>query len=414
MRVLIVHNRYRSLGGEDAVVDREAAALEDAGHLVERFERSNDEIDTWGALRKAALAGRVLWSGETRRALTEILRARRPDVVHLHNTFPLLSPSVLYACRHQQVAAVVTFHNFRLLCPGGNLFRDGVPCRDCLGGPPLPAVCHGCYHGSSLATVPVAAHAVAHRRAWRTFGSAYVFPSHSEHRVYRDAGWPEHRSFVKANLVPAPEPTDPEPRDTVAYIGRLSPEKGVTLLMEAWERLTGSDSGSLRLVIAGGGPLEGRVRSWAANRSSVDVLGMLDRRGCAGVLARARALVAPSLCEETFGMVVVEAMAAGVPPVAAAHGPFPEIVTDGVDGTLFEAGSPAALARALRDVAGDPRRYERMGRQALQTYRERFNPARNLERLLSIYRFAVEHPVYDHGGSGDRGARLVESADNYA
>ena len=396
MKVLLVHNRYRSgsPSGENRVVDQEAAALANAGHDVERFERCSDDIAARSVAARALVPAQVLWSDEARRSLTRVLRRSRPEVVHVHNTFPLLSASVLYACRAEKVPVVTTLHNYRLVCASGILFRDGAVCHDCVGRDPLPAVRHRCYRGSTLATLPVAAELVAHRRAWRTMVSAYVLLSQAQRDIVASDGLPPERLFVKANFAP-PVTVAPAPReDIVVYAGRLSPQKGVDLLMEAWDRYVDDGAGRcrLRLVVAGTGPLEGRVETWAATRPSVEWVGMLSHHECTALLSRSRAAVVPSAWEEPFGLVAVEAMAAGVPPVAPAHGSFGELISHGADGTLFEPGSATALADVLRDVDEHPEVYEALGRAAQRTYQERFTPEANLEQLLRIYRFAVDHP----------------------
>lgn len=405
MRVLVVHNRYRSAApsGENRVVDEEGKALVADGHQVERFERLSDDIDHWSATQRAMLPAKVVWNDETRRSLAGHIRRFRPDVVHVHNTFPLISPSVLRACRSTQVPVVATVHNYKLVCATGELFRDGAVCHDCVGRTvPLPALAHQCYRHSVAATAPVVAGLLGNRRAWRTLVSAYVFISDAQRQICSPLGLPAARTFVKPNLIPRLAPLAADRQPMVAYLGRLDLAKGIPLLMDAWDRFAATPAtGGLRLVIAGGGVLEDRVKRWAATRSSVEAVGLLDARGCAELLARARAVLLPSQWEETFGLVAVEAMAAGVPPVAAGHGSFPELVHHGVDGVLFEPGSAAGLSAVLADIASHPSRFEALGRQARQTYLRRFDPEDNLRQLLAIYRFAVEQPVWaDRHGSG--------------
>ena len=396
----MVHNRYRSSspGGEDRVVDQEVAALSSAHHDVERFERSSDEIAQRNLLGKALVSAEVVWSKQAQRSLAETLRGFRPDVVHVHNTFPLLSASVLYACRSEQVPVVATLHNYRLACASGDFFRNGTVCRDCVGRAPLPAIRHRCYRDSMLATIPLAAAVAGHRRAWRTMVAAYIFLSAAQRDMFIGDGFPLERLFVKPNFVPdMPEHQrrDGATEDIAVYAGRLTEAKGVDLLMEAWDRYSLVAPGSrLRLILAGAGPLEHQVAIWAAARPTVDWVGMLSRPACAGLLARARAAIVPSRWAETFGLVAIEAMAAGVPPIAAAHGSFPELITDGDDGVLFEPGNASALSSVLRDVEENPARYEELGTAARRTYEERFASGPNVKRLVEIYQFAIEHPVH--------------------
>ncbi|MDQ1535045.1 MAG: hypothetical protein QOF28_2806 [Actinomycetota bacterium] len=398
MRILVAHNRYRSTspGGEDRVVDQEHAALVARGHTVERFERFNDDIDQMSVTQRAMVPGQVVWSNAARRSLTRAIRRFRPDVVHVHNTFPLLSPSVLYACRSEGVPAVVTLHNYRLTCATGDLFRDGHACHECVGQRvPTAAVRHGCYRDSAIATLPIAIASAAHLIAWRTLPSAYVFISSRQRDILGSLRLPQDRIFVKPNLVPAdvvPVET-PERRHVVVYAGRLAPAKGVPLLMKAWDRYETAGGGSLKLVIAGAGPLDSAVAEWAAGRASVEVHGMLSRQDCAALVASARAAIVPSAWEEAFGLVAVEAMACGVPPIAPAHGSFPELIKSDHDGVLFEPGDASALADVLRDIDTDPERYAALGRAARSSYEQRFDPDVNLDQLLDTYRFAIANPV---------------------
>ena len=357
VKILIVHNRYRSVApsGEDNVVDTEAGALALAGHTVVRFERHSDDIGSWSLLRRASLPGRVIWSRKSQRELSEVLRSSRPDVVHIHNTFPLISPSVLQACAAERVPAVVTIHNYKLACARGEFFRDGQVCHDCAHGVGLPALAHGCYRDSRAATVPVVIGTATNRKAWQTLPSAYIFVSESQRHALSPVGLPRDRSFVKWNLVPRESPTARRPQNRVVYLGRLDEAKGIRVLVAAWDHLrAGGRAGALGLAIAGGGPLEPEIRAWSSDKPEVEFLGLLAPDACAEVLATARAAILPSAWEETFGLVVVEAFGSGVPVVAADHGALAELVTDGVTGAHFRPGDSDDLARVLGQVAADP------------------------------------------------------------
>jgi glycosyltransferase involved in cell wall biosynthesis len=288
----------------------------------------------------------------------------------------------------------VTLHNYKLACASGDFFRDGAVCHDCAGGPPAGAVRHGCYRGSRAATAPVALAMVAHRRAWRTMVAAYGCISASQRDLLSGVGLPADRVFVRHNLVPAQTAAVTAKRPEVVYAGRLDAAKGVPVLMAGWDRyLAVAAAPGLSLVIAGSGPLEDEVRSWAAARPSVRFAGQLDPAACAAAMAAARAVVLPSAWEETFGLAAVEAMALGVAPVAAGHGSFPELISDGVDGVLFSPGDPAALAAALGLADTEPKLFEEYGARARKSYEQRFDPADSLRQLIGLYQFAIENPV---------------------
>jgi glycosyltransferase involved in cell wall biosynthesis len=396
MKIVTVHNHYRSVApsGENLVVEREGAALEALGHEVIRFERSSDEIEGWSRVKKATLPAQIIWSGQAKRDLTALLTEHRPDVVHVHNTFPLLSPAVLHASRDEKVPVVATIHNKRLVCASGDFFRNGVPCHDCSHGSSLQAVVHGCYRGSRAATVPMVVATKAHKRTWKTLVSAYLFVSASLRDSLAGLDFPGERVFVRHHLIPLMSRPAVSKEGMIFYAGRLDEAKGVRVLMASWDRYRESAGlAPLRLVIAGAGPLGTEVAEWASTRPSVDVVGLVDSGRCADLMSRASAVVLPSLCEETFGLAAVEAMAQGVAPLAAGHGSFTEIITDGVDGALFRPGDVAELTSAIADVAAHPAQYQVYGEQARKTYEHRFDPESNLKQLLEIYRFAIEHPV---------------------
>ncbi len=395
MKVLIVHNRYRSAtpSGENRVVDQESAALAGLGHEVVRFGANSDDIAQWPLAKKAMIPARTVWSRPAAAELRSLLRAERPDVVHVHNTFPLLSPSVLHACHDARVPVVATIHNYRIGCAGGSFFRDGAICHDCTDGRHARSVVHGCYRGSRAATLPLALNVSLHQRTWRSLVGAYVFISAAQRDLLRSLELPPDRCFVRWNLIPRHDLPQAAPTTTVIYAGRLDEAKGIRLLMDGWDRYLAAGRPGLRLVIAGSGPLGEEVAQWAASRASVELTGTVSQERCAELIAQARAVLLPSIWEEPFGLVAVEAMAAGVPPVAAAHGAFTELITAGHDGETFTPGDPAALGRAIAAVEQDPARYERYGIQARKTYEERFDPRRSLADLLEIYRFAIAHPV---------------------
>ena len=406
MRVLVVHNRYRSSApsGENRVVDNEREALTDRGHEVIRFERDSDAIENWSVAKKTTLPGRVIWSQEAYRDLRATLARTKPDVVHMHNTFPLLSPAVLYACRTQNTPVAITLHNYRLMCAGGTFFRSraaGEPatvCRDCVTGPAIQAVAHGCYKNSRLATATVVLANTAHRQAWRTMVSAYMFISAAQRDLLAGLDLTQERVFVRHNLIPArhlqASPTRTQPASTVIYAGRLDEAKGVRLLMAGWDHyLTTNPNPGLTLTIAGAGTLGPEITTWAATRPTVHLAGHADPARCAELMSSARAVILPSAWAEPFGLVAIEAMALGVPPVAANHGAFTELITPGVDGTLFDPGNPQALATAITDIQNNPRRYHTYGEQARDTYTKKFDPDRNIDQLLEIYRFAITNPA---------------------
>ncbi|MGW4875614.1 glycosyltransferase [Streptomyces sp. NPDC004262] len=391
MRVLVVHNRYGSAqpSGENKVVDQEVELLRSAGHRVEVFERRSDDIAGRSLVGKVAVPLLVPWNPAVRTELAARLRTDRPDVVHVHNVFPLLSPAVLAACADAGVPAVATLHNYTQVCPPGTLQRDGRPCTECVGSAPLPAVRHGCYRGSRLATVPLAVSLSANRRRWWTGVERFLCISAAQRDVLVRSGMPADRLTVKHNFVPDPGSCREGDGEHLLYLGRLAEAKGVRLLMAAWDEITAAGGLGVPLLIAGTGPLEPEVAAWAADRDDVRYVGLLDTAECRKAIERSVAVVAPSTWLEAFGLVVVEAMAAGVPTVAAGHGAFVELVEDGVTGLLHRPGEAASLASCVRRIATAPERNREMGRAARRRYEQGFSPAVGLARLVEEYRTAI-------------------------
>ncbi len=391
MRILVVHNRYASAqpSGENKVVDQEVELLREAGHRVELFERRSDDIAARSLPGKVAVPLLVPWNPAVRTELAARLRTERPDVVHVHNVFPLLSPAVLAACADAGVPAVATLHNYTQVCPPGTLQRDGRPCTECVGRAPLPAVRHGCYRNSRLATVPLAVSLAVNRRRWWSGVERFFCISAAQRDVLVRAGLPPERLAVKHNFVPEPGACRTGAGEHLLYLGRLAEAKGVRLLMAAWDELAADGGVGVPLVIAGAGPLEREVSAWAAGRADVRHVGLYDQAQCRQAVARAVAVVAPSTWLEAFGLVVGEAMAAGVPAVAAGHGAFVELVEDGRTGLLHRPGDAASLAACLRRITAEPDRNREMGRASRRRYEQGFSPAVGLERLVEGYRTAI-------------------------
>ncbi|MFI2737285.1 glycosyltransferase family 4 protein [Streptomyces sp. NPDC018711] len=392
MRVLVVHNRYSSAqpSGENRVVDEEVGLLRAAGHRVDLFERRSDDIAARSLLGKVAVPLLVPWNPAVRTELAARLRAERPDVVHVHNVFPLLSPAVVAACADADVPLVATLHNYAQVCPPGTLHRDGRPCTECVGSTvSLPAVRHGCYRDSRLATVPLAVSLTVNRRRWWTGVERFFCISAAQRELLVRSGMPAERLTVKPNFVPDPGTVREGAGEHLLFLGRLSEAKGVRLLMTAWDGLATEGGVGVPLVLAGSGPMEQEVTAWAAGRDDVRYAGLMDPAECRRAAARSVAVVAPSLARETFGLVVAEAMAAGVPSVAAGHGGYVELVEEGVTGLLHEPGDAASLASCLRRITAGPERNQEMGRAARSRYEQGFSPAVGLARLEEEYRTAI-------------------------
>ena len=379
LKVLLVHNRYQQYGGEDTVVEAEAQLLHDAGHDVDRFIVNNDNIQ--GVRAKLTAAALTTYNPRARERLREHLRTRRPDVVHVHNLFPQLTPSIFDACIDEGVPSVMTLHNYRLACANALLFRDGHPCEDCLHGSAYNAVRHRCYRSSRMGSAVVASMIAYHRHVgtWQNKVSRFIALTEFSRGKLVAAGLPESKIRIKPNFVPDPVAGTP-PQGSCGYalfVGRLSVEKGVETLLEAWRDI------DMPLRILGDGPLHVALKQAAPPH--VTFLGHRERTEVFAEIAGAAFLVVPSIWYEGFPMTVVEAMAMGKPILASAIGGLQEIVTDEQEGLHFRAGDAASLKRTVQRLAARPDLLAAMSVRARARYLDRLSPASNVRQLAAIY-----------------------------
>jgi glycosyltransferase involved in cell wall biosynthesis len=384
MRILLVHNYYQQPGGEDVVVGNERTILEESGQAVELHSIHNESISGIGGKLHAFL--HVAYNTEARRALSERLSMVRPDLVHVHNTFPLISPSVYDACADAGVPVVQTLHNYRIFCAAANLFRAGHPCELCTDGRPYRAVWHRCYRGS-LGGSLASAHMIAyHRRraTWSTRIARFIALSSFARAKFIESGLPADRIVVKPNFTMDPGAPGSDRRHGALFVGRLSAEKGILHLLQAWLRL------DYPLRIVGDGPDR---KSFAAMApANVTFEGRVGQERVRAAMRGAKFLVLPSLLYENFPMAVVEAFANGLPVVAYSHGAFAEIIEDGITGRLVSPTNPSALATAVTELIGRPDLVKAMSIAARRRYESFYTPERNLELLLAIYREALQNP----------------------
>lgn len=382
-RVLVVHNRYRDAGGEDAVVDAEVQLLRQHGHHVERYERHNDELDQAGGL---ALMARSFWNTRTRHEVAQLARRQGVHLVHLHNSFPIISPSVYAAAHDAGVPLVQTLHNFRLVCPQAMLLHRGRPCTDCVGHVPWRAVVRRCCRGSALHSAGVATLVQLHRSlgSWQHGPTLNLALNQHCADLLARGGLPAERLRIKPNFVdlPADLSTDMAsttgPRQGLLFVGRLSAEKGTALLAAAGAALP---SGAPPIRVVGDGP----ERAHLQGRPALQLLGALPPLQVWQAMQRATALLLPSLAAESFPRVLVEAFACGLPVLASRVGALPELVQHGRTGWLFDAADTRALAGLLHRVHTEPHTLARMGEQAQAHHQAHWTGEHNLAQLLAVY-----------------------------
>jgi glycosyltransferase involved in cell wall biosynthesis len=388
MKVLFIHNNYRSSApsGEDIVAGNERRLLEENGVEVVSYLKNNDDIDESTFLKRLKLALNSVWSKRTYREISGLIQRTRPDVAHIHSIHPQISPSVYAACKRAGVPVVHTLHNYRYLCPGALLLRDGKPCEKCVGRLPLAALWHRCYNGSLAATGALVAMICFHRLRGTFSGEVdrYIVLTEFAKARLVAGGFPEGKIEIKPNFS-APVSPNAGPRERFAvYVGRLTAEKGVRTLMAAWMLVT-----DLPLKVIGDGALRPELEAFARERSlDVEFLGSQPRAKVLELIGRSYLQIIPSECYEGFPMAVLEAYACGTPVLASRIGGLAEVVRDGVTGLFFEAGNFAELARQVNLLGANPQRAALLGIGGRALFLERYTQEPNFQQLMEIYRRA--------------------------
>jgi glycosyltransferase involved in cell wall biosynthesis len=378
MNILAVHNYYQNPGGEDVIFHAETRLLERHGHQVTRYTAHNATLT---GQSRPAVAVNTVWNRSAAREVRTLIRDTRPDVMHVHNTFPLISPSIYNAAADQGVPVVQTLHNFRLLCPSAVLMRDGRVCEDCVGtATRWPGVVHGCYRGTAASAV-VAAMLCAHTAVgtWTDKIQRYIAISEFCRRKFIEGGLPADKLVVKLNFLDYDPGISTERDGYVLFVGRLSREKGLGTLLEAVSRMRNT----ARVKVVGQGPLGGAA---ADGPSNIEWCGHQDREQVLALMKGASLLVMPSEWYEGCPLTIIEAFATGLPVIASRLGTMAEMVTDGVTGRLFPAGDSNALAEALDWALTNSDSMREMALHARAEFERKYTAAGTYQHLMNIYR----------------------------
>jgi glycosyltransferase involved in cell wall biosynthesis len=386
MNIVLCHNYYQQPGGEDRVFHDEAELLESHGHQIARFTVHNDSIK---GRSKLGVAQGTIWNRRAAAELSEMIGREQAQIVHFHNTLPLISPAAYYAARAAGAAVVQTLHNYRFLCPKATFFRNGGVCEECLGKwTSWPAVAHGCYRDSRSASAVVAAMLATHR-ALGTYThavDAYIACSEFSRSKLIEGGLPAEKITAKPNFV-SPDPgTGTGQGGYAMYLGRLSPEKGVSTLLAAWEQV----GDALPLKIVGDGPLAESVSEAAQRNPSVEWLEWQSNSRVQQIIGDACFLVLPSVNYEGFPKTIVEAFSKGTPVVASKLGAMAELIDDGQTGLHFEPGNSDDLASKVRQLAANPSQIASMRRAARRQYEQKYTAEANYPKLMAIYEQALD------------------------
>jgi glycosyltransferase involved in cell wall biosynthesis len=387
-RVLLVHNYYQQSGGEDVVFDSEKKLLEERGHTVFEYTDTNFRLQS---LNRIAAARETIWSDHSYQKIRQKIVQNKPDVVHFHNTFLLISPAAYYACRELGIPIVQTLHNYRLICPSAIFYRNGGVCEDCLGKAfPWPGVLHKCYRGSHLQSLVVAAMLAYHRmiHTWSEIVDVFISLTEFGRNKMIEANLPSHKIFVKPNFVNREDVPRVGAGNHAIFIGRLTPEKGLNTLVKAW-----SFFDQIPLKILGNGVLHDEIEQNLPRAGFIELLGFQDRNSVFNLMNNSRFLVFPSEWYEGFPVAIAESFACGLPVIASRLGAMVELVTDGETGLLFEPGNAADLARKVQWLWSNPQESIRMGHNARKEYEDKYTPQRNYELLMSIYEKVADRTI---------------------
>ncbi|OWW18833.1 transferase [Noviherbaspirillum denitrificans] len=379
MKILVAHNAYQHRGGEDAVVEDEVDLLRRYGHEVKVYRQHNDALNRMSPAKAAVSA---IWSQDAASEVEALCERFHPDVIHVHNTFPLISPSLYWMADSLQIPVVQTLHNFRLLCPQAIFLRDGKICEDCVGKLPWRSVTRKCYRASAMQSAVITTMLATHRAigTFRDRVTRYIALNRFARAKYIEGGLPADRFRIKPNFVESPGIPEWTGRQGGMYVGRLSSEKGLEVLA-ATARL----DGAAQVDVIGGGPLEALARETFGER----FLGYRPLPDIMARMGRASYLVLPSICYENSPRAIVEAFACGLPVIASRLGALADLVRDGVTGLLFNPGDPVDLAAQIRWAEAHPDQMIRMGQAARAEYEAEYTPERNYEMLMDIYDDAI-------------------------
>jgi len=389
MRVLLVHNYLRPPSGENTVFEQEKALLIAKGHQVITYSRQNCAIAKEAFVKKLFLLPNSIWSIKSYREIKKIIKEFNPDVAHFHNTYPLISPSGYDACRHYQVPVVQTLHHFRLVCLGALLFRDGQICENCAGLKYRPGIIHGCYRNSKFFSMGLALMLKVHYQlnTWQKAVETYIALSDFAAAKFSELGFPPVSFSIKPNFASPSAKTEISDGGYGLFVGRLGHEKGISCLLETLRKCP-----EIPFIIAGDGPLAAQTQDMIQRYKlkNVQYLGLLGYKNCINYIQKASFVVFPSVWYEGMPMVILEAMAAAKPVIAADIGVLPEIVKDGLNGILFKPGSVSELAAKFKWLQAHPATAVQMGKAARRLFEKNYAPEKNYQQLLNIYKSAID------------------------
>ncbi|HEY4051209.1 MAG TPA: glycosyltransferase [Acidobacteriaceae bacterium] len=382
-KVLLVHNSYRQPGGEDQVVSAEAALLRSHGHEVLLYQASNANI------RPGLVAlGQTVWNHQSFRALRALIQREQPNIVHVHNTFPVISPAALYAAAEERVPVVHTLHNYRLLCPAATFYRNGQVCEDCVHTQSLlPAVRHACYRQSRLTTAAAVLSLSAHRAAhsWERHVAGYIALTEFARQKFVESGFDPAKLHVKPNFVGSDPGMGSGSGGYALFVGRLTEEKGIATLLRAWKEL----GDGFQLEIIGEGPLSSEVEAARLTMPNIRWHGWVPKEQVLARMQQAAMLIMPSEWYEGFPVTLVEAFATGLPALVSRIGSLASLVETGKTGLQFTPGNASEVACNVRLLFSQPELLKEMRRAAREEYEVKYTAGANYDMLCHVYALAL-------------------------
>jgi len=384
MKLLLIHNAYQQRGGEDQLVRAEKEMLISGGHAVIEYRRDSSELLATGALQQIRVGIEASWSPRSYGEVSRIIRQERPGLAIVYNFVPLISPSVVYACKHAGIPVLLSAQNYRLICAAGTLSRGGQPCEECLEFGARRAIRYGCYRKSLLASAALAAMQKVHRaaRTWTDTVGGLMAPTEFLRQKLISGGLRAERVHLKPNFLHPDPGVSIGGRDFALFAGRLSQEKGLRTLLQAWQLI----DRRIPLRIAGDGPLRKELESFAgsAGLNNVRFLGLQSRDQVLELLKQARLAVFPTQCYEGFPLGLVEAFACATPLIASRLGAVGDLIEDGRTGFLFPPGSPEHLAERVATLWNRTEELRAVGDRARAEYLEKYTLKQNLSRFHEI------------------------------
>lgn len=390
-RVLLVHNYYQQGGGEDKVVAQEVALLKSRGIEVELYSVHNDMINNQGLVKKAKIALEATWSFSEYKRIKKKIMDMNPDVVHVHNFFPLISPSIYYACNHLNIPVVQTLHNYRLMCPAATFLRENKVCEKCVTGSLANSVINGCYRGSRMQTVPIVSMISLNRMldTWGKKVDRYIALTEFSKMKFVEGGLPENKIVVKPNFIsnkPKLESIDTTTENYILYVGRISAEKGVQNLLEAWQRI--NDKKDMKLIIVGDGQEKEHLFKLYADKT-VQFVGNQPTQKVLDYMEHAKYLIVPSIWYEGFPMTIVEAYSVGTPVICSEIGSLQEVVQHEVTGFHFQHDNIRDIQRVISEAL-NYKNYSSMRKKVIDVFHHNYTEEINYKLLTDIYKSVIK------------------------